>query len=211
MNMRRVILKACAQVSGYLTILAFCTIPLGSIAEDTGTISGSVGSRLIRRAPAVVYIEKIPGKEYPTAEKHAMMDQVDLRFTPHVLPVLAGTTVDFPNSDTVRHSVFSTRKSVQKLNLGTYDAGVTRHIVMDIPGRTTLLCNVHAEMSAYILTVETPFFATTDRNGRYEIKNVPVGTHKLTVWHERLKPRTVEVEIKAGETTQVTFEKLKKR
>ena len=191
----------------WLVALALVMSSSWSIAQDTGTISGTVDNRRVRRAAAVIYVEKIPGKEFPVSEIAAVMDQIDLAFTPHVLPVQVGGTVDFPNSDSVRHSVFSSRRSAQQMNLGTYDAGVTRHIQMDTVGATTLLCNVHAEMSGYLITVETPFFTTTDADGRFEIANVPAGTHSLTIWHERLETTTLEdVVVNAGETTEVVFE-----
>lgn len=180
-------------------------------AEDTGVISGRVASRLTVSAPAVVHVERTPGISFPPPSEPAVMDQQNLVFIPHVLPVLAGTTVDFPNSDSVRHSVFTSRKSAQQFNLGTYPAGEVKTEVMDSPGRTTLLCNVHAEMSAYILVVETPYFATTDRRGQFVIENVPEGEHRLTVWHEKLKPQTLEVVVRANETTEVTFENLKRQ
>ncbi len=175
----------------------------------TGRIEGTVRSPWIRRLPGIVYIERVEGRSYAPPDTHAVMDQKDLVYRPHLLPILTGTTVDFPNSDVVRHSVFSTRKSTIVFNLGTYPPGVVKQIKFDQPGVTTLLCNVHAEMVAYIVTLETPFYSLTDSKGKFVLEGVPVGTHKLVFWHEKLKPVTQEVEIKESEVTEVTFANLK--
>jgi len=192
---------------GFMTVLT----PIAEAEEGTGTVSGQVASRAVRTNPAVVYIERFAGEEYPAPEELTVMDQRNLIFAPHVLPVLSGTTVDFPNSDSVRHSVFTSRKSAQQFNLGTYPSGQTKSVVMEKPGKTTLLCNVHAEMSAYIYVLETPYFATTDREGNFSIEGVPAGSHQLSVWHESLKGQTLDVEVGVGETTLVTFENLKRQ
>jgi plastocyanin len=185
--------------------------PASDSHTDVGTIRGVVKDRLVRRNAAAVYIEKIPGKVFPPPQKHAVMDQKDLKFVPHVLPILVGTTVDFPNSDNVRHSVFTSKKSVTKFNLGTYGVGVVKKVVLDAPGVTTLLCNVHAEMVAYLVAVETPYFAVTDRRGTFSIEAVPAGSYDLTIWHEQLEEKTVKVTVEPGQTTDVELTGLKMR
>jgi len=200
-------------IAALVPTLGVLTGESGEGADGTGTISGRVDSRRTRTAPAVVYVEKIPGKHFSAPKQHSVMDQKNLLFVPHVLPVLVGTAVDFPNSDSVRHSVFSTRKSVKRFNLGTYAAGDMKTVVMDTPGAgtVTVLCNVHSEMSGFVVVVETPYFATTDRRGSFVIEGVPPGQYQLSVWHEALESQTQDVVVKAGETVEVEFEKLKKR
>lgn len=183
----------------------------GEAAAETGIVSGQVVSRLTRTSPAVVYLEKVEGLEFSPPAEPTVMDQRSLIFIPHVLPVVTGTTVDFPNSDSVRHSVFTSRKSAQQFNLGTYPAGEVKSVVMEAPGKTTLLCNVHAEMSAYLIVVETPYFATTDQQGRFSIEGVPPGDHRLSVWHEKLKGETKNISVRKGETTEVLFENLRRQ
>ena len=204
----------CLVVAALLPTLWVLTEDGSEAAGGNGLISGRVVSRRTRAAAAVVYVEKIPGQEFPPPHEHVVIDQKNLLFLPHVLPVLVGTVVDFPNSDKVRHSVFSSRKSAKRFNLGTYPAGELRSVVMDTPGAgvVTLLCNVHAEMSAYVVVVETPYFATTDRRGHFKIEGVPPGAYELSVWHEALRSQTKkDVIVKAGEATEVVFEKLKRR
>jgi plastocyanin len=141
---------------------------------------------------AVVYIDKIPGKTFAPPTTPVILDQVNLRFTPHVLPVLVGTNVAFPNSDPVRHNVFSPTAS-WKFNLGTYPRGSTKFRIFDKPGAITLLCNVHAEMSAYVIVTETPYFAVTEKDGRFTIRNVPPGAYVLKTWHAKAKPASMNL------------------
>ena len=136
------------------------------------------------------------------------MDQKNTIFVPHVLVVLKGTSVDFPNSDSVRHNVFTPPSAPNQFNLGTYDPGTVKTIVFDKPGANSLLCNVHSEMSAFVVVTETPYFAMTvkDKKGYYKLENVPAGTYRLTAWNEKLVPKTVDVTVEAGKTATVDFD-----
>jgi len=168
----------------------------GAIASvDETTIDGRV---IVHGSPdnsdAVVYIDNIPGKHFAPPATPVTLDQVNLRFTPHVLPVLAGTNVAFPNSDPVRHNVFSPTAS-WKFNLGTYPRGSTKFRIFDKPGAITLLCNVHAEMSAYVFVTETPYFAVTDKSGNFTVRNVPPGKYVLKTWHPKARPDSREITV----------------
>jgi plastocyanin len=172
-------------------------VGLATGSVDETTIDGRVIVHgVLDSSDAVVYIDKIPGKTFVPPTTPVTLDQVNLRFTPHVLPVLAGTNVAFPNSDPVRHNVFSPTAS-WKFNLGTYPRGSTKFRVFDKPGAITLLCNVHAEMSAYVIVTETPYFAVTDKAGNFTIRNVPPGTYVLKTWHAKARPSSMN--ITAGE------------
>lgn len=159
------------------------------------TVSGKAICRGARdNRDVVVYLEK--ASLSPVAPKTpVVLDQVNLTFVPHVLPVVVGTTVAFPNSDEVRHNVFSPSPA-KRFNLGTYPRGTTKHVTFDKLGEVALLCNVHAEMSAYVIVLETPYFAVSDRAGNFTIRNVPPGKYVLKAWHERLKmaPREIVVD-----------------
>lgn len=188
-----------------LALLAVLFFVIPSQAQ-TGTITGKVRARGMRHhGDAVVYVEKIPGKTFAPPKEPVTLDQLNLTFIPHVLPVLVGTTVAFPNSDEVRHNVFSTSPA-KRFNLGTYPQGVVKHVTFDTPGVVDLLCNVHSEMSAYVVVLETPYVAVTEKDGSYAIKNVPPGKYILKTWHEHLKPQTKEVEVIAGSSAQADFE-----
>lgn len=176
-------------------LLATLSSPLcaGSLA---GTVK-CVGAR--NNADAVVYVDKIAGKTFPPPAAHARIDQKDLVFIPRVLPVLAGTTVDFLNSDPLLHNVFTPDKCAEKFNLGTWPAGQTRSYTFKQPCAATLLCNVHPEMEAFVVAVPTPYFAVTDKSGSFTIRDLPDGTYTVKVWHPKLREASRQVTV-AGET-----------
>ena len=155
----------------------------------------------------VVYLEKDLDRlevDFTPPEEPVVMDQIKMRFVPHVLPILQGTRVAFPNSDEIRHSVFSPSEA-KRFNLGMYRQGAVRYVVFDRPGEVALLCNVHPEMSAYIIVTPTPFFAVTDDEGRFQIEDIPSGRYLVRTWHEKLAPISLEVDV-AGPSTNLELE-----
>ncbi|GAB4364836.1 MAG: hypothetical protein Kow00128_06860 [Deltaproteobacteria bacterium] len=180
-------------------------------ADATGTIRGVVKTPWVKRYEALVYVDRVEGKTFPPPKDAVFMSQKNLVFKPHILPVLKGTTVDFTNDDTVVHNVFAPPGAAKQFNLGTYGVGVTKKVTFDALGEVPLLCNVHAEMLAYILVLQNPFYGLTDKGGRFEIQGVPPGTYKVKVWHEKLKEAELEVTVEAGKTATVEFAGLKKR
>ena len=133
-----------------------------------GDLHGKVAARGVRdSADAVVYVATVPGKTFAAPKEHAKIDQLNLVFTPHVLPVLVGTTVDFLNSDKVLHNVFTPDACAEKFNLGTWPQGQTRSFTFKSECVAALLCKVHPEMEAFVLAVPTPYFAVTKADGSY--------------------------------------------
>ncbi len=183
---------------------SLCTLAIVTIAGlsslHAGTITGKVVAKGMRHnGDAVIYIDSIPGKTFPPPKEHAVMDQKDMTFVPHVLPVLVGTTVDFLNSDPFLHNVFTPDKCADRFNLGSWPQGQVRSYTFKQACVATLLCNVHPEMEAYIVAVPTPYFAVSARDGTFRVENVPDGKYTLKVWHPKLKGVTREVDVK-GET-----------
>jgi plastocyanin len=180
------------------------------LASDSyaGDIKGKIKAKGAKHnGNAVIYIASIPDKKFEPPKEHAKMDQKNLTFIPHVLPILAGTAVDYLNSDDVLHNVFSPDKCSEKLNLGTWPKGQVRSYTFKQPGCIpVMLCNVHPEMEGYVIVLETPYFAVSEKDGSYEIKNAPAGKYTLKIWHEKLKGKDVEVEISEKGTTTVDFE-----
>ncbi len=173
--------------------------------ENTGSISGEVKVfRARRSADVVVYLADVPGTYKPPAN-HARIDQKNLIFIPHVLPVIVGTTVDFANSDSVLHNVFSPSKT-KKFNLGSYGKDIIKQATFDKEGKVVLLCNVHTEMSAFIVILPNPYFAKTGNDGSFTITNIPPGQYTLETWHEKKRPYHQKVTVKAGKTTEINIE-----
>ena len=134
-----------------------------------------------------------------------------MRFVPHVLPIVAGSTVKFLNSDPTQHNVFS--PDHEKFNLGTWPQGETKSYTFSkcarFPCSYVLLCRIHPEMEAYVVVVQNPFFAVTDASGHYEIKNLPPGKYTVGVWHPKLKtaPKQTTLEATGGGTLDFTLAK----
>jgi plastocyanin len=170
--------------------------------EDTGTISGKVDVfRARRSADVVVYLSDVPGTFTPPSN-HLRMDQKSLMFIPHVLPVVAGSTIDFANNDDVKHNIFSPSET-KKFNLGTYGKDIIKQETFGKEGEVVLLCNVHAEMSAYVIVLPNPYFAKTGNDGRFTIDNIPPGQYTLKTWHEKKRPYEQKVTVEAGKTTEI--------
>jgi plastocyanin len=181
----------------YLVLLLLLALPAALFA---GTINGKVSGV---SGVSVVYVEAVPGKTFAPPAQHFLMDQKGLLFQPHVLAVPVGSTVDFLNSDSVQHNVFWPSVGTNKKaghNLGTWPKGEKRSYKFDLAGEVALLCNVHPEMSGYIIVVPTPYFAETGADGSYKIKDVPDGSYSVTVWHEGAKSQSKKVTV-AGDTS----------
>ena len=173
-----------------------------------GEIKGKVDVKGLKSAESIaVYVDAIPGKEFPAPSKHVIIDQKQMKFVPHVTVVQKGTTVDFLNSDPVGHNVYWPSISGDKKlkgNLGTWPKGQTKPFQFNDLGVASLLCNVHPEMSGYVVVVPTPYFAVTDKDGNFLIKEVPAGKYTLKTWSEEGKPSTQAVEI-TGASASVTI------
>jgi plastocyanin len=156
---------------------------------------------------AVVYIESVPrppdGYEIPTV--HPKLNQSQMLFRPLVLPILVGTTVDFPNNDNLFHNVFSYSQP-REFDLGRYPRGQQRSVRFDRTGTVSVFCDIHSFMYATILALDNPYFAVPDESGAYSIGNVPPGTYKLVFWYGRKKATEKQVTVKENTYTVVNFE-----
>ncbi|MFQ6616881.1 MAG: beta-sandwich domain-containing protein [Fidelibacterota bacterium] len=171
-----------------------------------GDIRGTVSAKIEKyQKDAVVYLDRMEGRTFEAPGEPVHMDQRRMAFVPRVLPVLVGTRVDFLNSDDVLHNVFSPDKVAGRFNLGTYPQGEVRSKVFEIPGSAVILCNVHPEMEAYVVVVETPYFAVTDTDGSFVIHDVPGGTYTLKVWSERYEGEPREVEVPPSGSVEALF------
>jgi plastocyanin len=143
----------------------------------------------------VVYVDQPMGNADQTLAKTVqVVIQKDGTFKPHVLPVVVGTTVEWPNSDDIFHNVFSMSEA-KPFDLGFYKSHELKRVTFDKPGRVDIFCSIHTRMSCIVLVLENPFFATTDKNGNYKIPNLPAGNYRLKAWHERLPSQIRNVNV----------------
>ncbi|MBI4616814.1 MAG: hypothetical protein HY720_24590 [Planctomycetes bacterium] len=192
-----------------LALLLALAATVGEAAADepgSGTIRGIVDHRLAKSRPAAVYVERIEGKTFPPPAEPAVLDQIDQEFVPDLLVVLAGTEIRFTNSDSVEHNVRTADDSLN-LDLTFKEAKTVR---VEKPGVLLLGCRIHSAMRGYIVVVETPYFAATER-GRFEIAGVPAGAYRLTFWHPALLPSTLDVVVESGGVAEVAFRELSRR
>ena len=180
--------------------------------DRANEIKGKVSVQGIKSAENIaVYVDVIADKKFDAPKDHIVIDQRKMAFIPHVVAVQQGTTVDFLNSDPVGHNVYWPSISGNKKlshNLGTWPKGEKKPFQFNDLGTASLLCNVHPEMSGYVVVVPTPYFAVTDKDGNFEIKNVPAGKYTLKTWSEDGKPTTQAVDLSgASATVDLTVKK----
>ena len=131
-------------------------------------------------ADVLVWLDA-PGTEAVAKATPVVGDQGNLSFTPRVLAVPVGTTVEFPNNDRVFHNVFSFRDG-KRFDLGLYPVGSSRRVAFDKPGLSRIYCNIHPNMAAYVMAVDSLYFAVSDRSGTFRIAAVPTGTYRYYAW-----------------------------
>jgi plastocyanin len=174
-------------------------------ASWANEIKGKVSVQGIKSAENIaVYVDTVADKKFDPPKGHIVVDQRKMAFIPHVVAVQQGTTVDFLNSDAVGHNVYWPSISGNKKlshNLGTWPKDEKKPFQFNDLGVVSLLCNVHPEMSGYIVVVPTPYFAVTDKDGNFEIRNIPAGKYTLKTWSEDGKPTTQAVDVSAATAT----------
>ncbi|HVS86878.1 MAG TPA: carboxypeptidase regulatory-like domain-containing protein [Candidatus Acidoferrum sp.] len=193
-----------SRIAAKVTVAATITLALAG-ASWANEIKGKVSVQGIKSAENIaVYVDAIPGKKFDPPKDRVVVDQRKMSFAPHVVAVQLGTTVDFLNSDPVGHNVYWPSISGNKKlshNLGTWPKGEKKPFQFNDLGTASLLCNVHPEMSGYVVVVPTPYFAVTEKDGDFEIKNIPAGKYTLKTWSEDGKPTTQAVDVAAGTVT----------
>jgi plastocyanin len=185
------------------TILAFA---LAISCASAATVSGVAS--LAGKGPArdvAVYLE---GAEHGAPMPNAVVDQRHKMFSPHVSIVTTGTTVQFPNNDTVFHNVFAYFRA-KRFDLGMYPHGASKSVTFDKDGLVVLLCNIHSDMSAFIMVVDTPYHAVTDGSGHFKITGVKPGKYKLRAWSESGAEAASDIEV-TGQDATVNVELAKK-
>ena len=165
-----------------------------------GSLTGAmqIDGRAASGAFGLITLEPAEGKWKPRTPKRLVVEQRKREFLPHLMAISVGSTVSFPNFDTVFHNVFST-SPLGAFDLGLYKAGEARELTFQKEGILRLGCNLHANMSAYIAVVAAPAYVVTDDTGHFEFKHLAPGRYKLKAWSERSKaPITQDITIKPG-------------
>ena len=192
----------------FTVFLVTASTAISVFAEEKGlgTINGTVKAKKAKYLrDTLVYIENVTNSFEPPQE-HAVMDQKNMAFIPHILPLLKGTTVDFLNSDMVQHNVYSSDAVADNVNLGTWLKGEVRPFTFNKSGVASMRCNVHVDMLAYVLVLQNPYFAKVNNDGSFSITNIPEGKYTVKLWNERYKAGDRQVEVKANATSTIAFE-----
>ena len=187
--------------------------------DNDGSDSGPYASRKYKFVPRVNYqamrdfVVYIEGHAGSTIQPSTNVLQVTTRkiaqqgatFSPHVLPIVVGTTVEWPNYDDIYHNVFS-MSDAKQFDLGLYKGDPPgKRVTFDKPGRVDVFCSIHENMHCIILVLENPYFAVTDEDGNFKIRGVPPGTYKLKAWHERLPAVERDITVPTNGEEKVDF------
>jgi plastocyanin len=188
---------------GFIICLTFAA------TAEAAVIKGVVeGGKRIKRSPVVVYLGDASG-EFIKPVNNPTLDQRNMTFIPHVLPIKTGTTVDFLNNDEVKHNVFS--PDHEKYNLGTWPKGAIKQYTFPKKGVYTQLCNVHPEMESFIIALDTPYFTLTDKEGNFELQGIPPGDYTIKVWHEKLRFKKQQIAVSEKGVDSVVFKRNKRK
>ena len=199
-------------------IAAVCFFPgilLGAGGDAaTGIIKGTV---TIEGKPTQDVVVSVVGLSTEQAKallvgmktKKAVLDQRAMKFSPYVLPVVVGSTVEFPNNDTVWHNAYS-KGGAKDFDLGLYPPGKSRSVTFDKPGIVKVLCNAHPSMEAFIVVNESPF-SGADSRGNYRLDRLPLGKYRIQVWHPQFGTAEAGAElVREGEVLDLNFDLKKK-
>jgi plastocyanin len=186
--------------------LAICAVLLGLSATPAlgAELSGTAQASGKPVQNAVIWLD---AQAAPPLVQSAsiVIDQRNLAFAPHVLAVRVGTSVDFPNNDRVFHNVFSF-KDGKKFDLGMYPSGVkAKPVVFDKPGLSRIFCNIHPNMAAYVMAVDTPYYALSDERGAFIMSGIPPGTYTYHAWRPGGDTLTGAVTIGPNKTLEIRW------
>lgn len=185
------------SICGFVVL---CTA-LRTFSADSDGIPGHI---VIGGKPAENAVIWLDAPDAPRPPKRAVLDQRNLAFTPTVLAVSTGSTVRFPNNDRVLHNVFSFRDG-KRFDLGLYPVGQVRDVKFDKPGVSRLFCNIHPGMAAYIVVVDSPYYAVTDHTGKFALSGVPYGQYTYHVWRASAPAVSGTVTVAPNATLEVKW------
>jgi plastocyanin len=184
----------CSKASYALALIATVGQLLGASVSGRVMLVNSHDPGVTKKkdfAGVVVWLKPLDQPTPSVPKRHFQMMQKDKKFTPHILVIGTGSTVDFPNLDPIFHNAFSNFEG-QIFDIGLYPPGSSQSIRFDRPGIVRVFCNIHPSMSAVIVVVDSPYFMITGGNGDYSFPNVSSGAYELHLFHERATPETLD-------------------
>ena len=193
---------ALGRISGVVQVVARETAPLRPGAYPSRRVTKPAPT-VSEIANVIVFVADAPADQAP-ASARASIGQRDETFSPRVVAIARNSVVEFPNFDPFFHDVFSLSRAAT-FDLGRYPQGQTRERLFSKPGIVKVFCNIHSDMSATLMVFDHRLFAMPLPDGAFTINDVPVGTWKLSAWHERIGDTTKTVRVLAGETARVEF------
>lgn len=190
------------RVIGLLMIVSLCrSAPAASLAVTVKDTKGATVS------DAVVYARK-SGATPELAKRQTIIDQRNKQFVPYVTAVQVGTSILFPNSDNIRHHVYSFSPA-KKFELPLYTGVPAKPVLFDKVGFVTLGCNIHDWMIAYVAVLPTPYFRVPGNDGRAVLKDLPAGQYTVEVWQPSLKGAPEQfaqnVDLTANDARELSF------
>ena len=207
--MKRLFVSACRWFCVALLCLGFARAQEVTLTARVELLNGGKPAKEPDAENVVVWLVPEGGGAGPAAFRQNHIAQVprlvqhNKTFEPHVLVVPVGSVVAFPNRDPFFHNVFSLFEG-KRFDLGLYEAGTTREVHFDKPGISYIFCNIHPEMSAVVIALDTPYYGISDSRGQVVIANVPSGKYTLRVWYEATPPETLKAmtrEVTVSEAT----------
>ena len=178
----------------------------GNVITGNVEIIQQNGEKRADRANVLVFLEGMQGsREFPLPWRRPVISQKNRTYTPRVLPVVKGTTVEFPNDDNIFHNVFSLSK-VKPFDLDIYPPQTSKSVTFSQTGWVKIYCNIHPDMICHIIILDRPFFSLTDENGTFVIPNVPDGEYTLRTWHEYGGEARTELQVVGAQLFQYALQ-----
>jgi len=199
----KVVVAGAADTERYMSIDRYGTHRPSVTGSQTSTAHVSA-VRLSEKVVVFLEGKSFKARRFTPPLVHPVLDQKDLTFHPQVLPIVVGTTVDFPNRDNLFHNVFSYSQP-REFDLGRYPIGESRSVQFDETGIVRVYCDIHAQMNATILVLDNPYFVMPTDDGTYSIKDVPEGSYTIKFWYGREVVESREISVKNGEVVTVNF------
>jgi plastocyanin len=196
------LLERTTRVTLALAALVALAGPRAVAAPEHANLTGRALAGGKPAADVVIWLDA-PSAPRPQ-ELRFVMRQRNMEFVPRVLVAPVGSTIELPNNDRVFHNVFSFTNG-KPFDLGLYPTGASKRITLDRPAVNRLYCNIHPHMGAYIVAVDSPYYATSDRAGSFAIREVPPGRYTYHAWRSGAQTLTAAITVGDGQQLEIMW------